>query len=127
MARDTGKSPLARGVNPTTHAWRIARLRTFERAGQKVAKYWHAKAHTQIIEAMKRKLQSMMLKHERAMMRVQRLTCVLNEELQHEMQKLTSSSTPSLLPKKKARRNTSIPTTCTKSTTHRVLRSGAKY
>ncbi len=65
MTRTTGKAPLARGVSPAVNAWRIGRLKTFERNGAKAATRWTVHRHKQDIEDMRIALRKAMSAHER--------------------------------------------------------------
>ncbi len=65
MTRTTGKAPLARGVAPATNAWRISRLRTFEKHGAKASMRWAVHQFTQDIESMRLSLRRAMSAHEK--------------------------------------------------------------
>jgi hypothetical protein len=73
MARTTGKAPLARGVHPTTHAWRVGRLRTFVRAGEEFLKRWHVQQYTEAIMDIRRRLETCLRAHEQDILRIQAL------------------------------------------------------
>ena len=73
MSRTTGKAPLARGVHPTTHAWRVGRLRTFAKAGEDFLKRWHAQHYTEAIQRIRARLEASLKAHEQDMLHIQAL------------------------------------------------------
>jgi hypothetical protein len=76
MNRTTGKAPLARGVDHTSHAWRIARLRAFESAGTHLSRPWAVDDHAPAIQALRRRLESVLTAFETRMLAMRRQVAV---------------------------------------------------
>ena len=76
MNRTTGKAPLARGVDHTSHAWRIARLRAFESAGTHLSRPWAVDDHAPAIQALRRRLESVLTAFETRMLAMRRQVTV---------------------------------------------------
>ena len=76
MNRTTGKAPLARGVDRTSHAWRIARLRAFESAGTHLSRPWAVDDHAPAIQALRRRLESVLTAFETRMVAMRRQVAV---------------------------------------------------